>query len=147
MKTADVALDSEGFINKHLYKVTILILMIFLEKSLLEVTVNKKNRPFWSTPTGWAALGLIAAASYFLLMEHTRHFFQFLPFLILLLCPLMHVFMHGSHGKHEDNEKASSEKETFQELTDKNKAYKEGYIEGIKVGRKGKQHKESDNAR
>ncbi|WP_231907407.1 DUF2933 domain-containing protein [Colwellia sp. PAMC 20917] len=41
----------------------------------------------------------------------------------------MHVFMHGSHGKHEHHDEASSDEETpetFQALTEKNKAYKEG---------------------
>ena len=60
---------------------------------------RKKNTPgFSSTPTGWAALALIGAVSYFLFIEHKQHIFQALPYLILLLCPLMHVFMHGSHG-------------------------------------------------
>jgi hypothetical protein len=44
-------------------------------------------------------LGAIAA--YFLLTEHRAHFFGALPFLLLLACPLMHVFMHrGHHGHH-----------------------------------------------
>lgn len=56
----------------------------------------KNQHPnFWSTPTGWAALALIAAVTYFLVLEHGQHMLQFLPYLILLLCPLMHVFMHG----------------------------------------------------
>ncbi len=38
---------------------------------------------FWMTPKGLAALGLIAAASYFLLIEHRQHVWPFLPFLIL----------------------------------------------------------------
>ena len=49
------------------------------------------------------ALGLVvigAAALYFLLTEHRAHFFSALPLLILLACPLMHVFMHGGHGGH-----------------------------------------------
>ena len=25
------------------------------------------------------------------------------PYLLLLLCPLMHIFMHGSHGGHGDH--------------------------------------------
>lgn len=77
----------------------------------MEIKMRNKPPSFWSTPSGWAALGLIGAASYFLLMEHTQHFFQFLPYLILLLCPLMHVFMHGSHGKHDSHENASPEKD------------------------------------
>ena len=42
---------------------------------------------FWLTPKGLAALGLIGAATYFLLIEHRQHVWQFLPFLILLACP------------------------------------------------------------
>jgi hypothetical protein len=112
--------------------------------------MSKKHRSFWSTPTGWAALGLIAAVSYFLLVEHRRHFFQYLPFLILLLCPLMHIFMHGSHGKHENNQVASSKgdkEETFQELTDKNEAYRNGYLEGLKTARDEKEQKRNNNER
>ncbi len=58
-------------------------------------------------PTGfWRsryAIGLIffgAVAMYFLLTEHRAHFFGALPFLLLLACPLMHVFMHHGHGSH-----------------------------------------------
>lgn len=49
------------------------------------------------------AIGLIffgAVALYFLLTEHRAHFFFALPFLLLLACPLMHVFMHHGHGSH-----------------------------------------------
>ena len=58
-------------------------------------------------PTGfWRsryAIGLIvfgAIALYFLLSEHRAHLFFALPFLLLLACPLMHVFMHHGHGGH-----------------------------------------------
>jgi hypothetical protein len=44
-------------------------------------------------------LGLAAAVAW-LLFRHNAHLFQWLPFLILLACPLMHVFMHGGHGGH-----------------------------------------------
>ena len=50
---------------------------------------------FWLTPKGLSALGLIVAASYFLLIEHRQHVWQFMPFLILLACPFMHLFMHN----------------------------------------------------
>ena len=113
----------------------------------LERVMSNKPRSFWSTPSGWAALGLIGAASYFLLMEHTQHFFQFLPFLILLLCPLMHVFMHGSHGKHEHVSQEKDDPASFQEITDKNGAYRDGYIEGLKAGREEKEPKENNNER
>lgn len=40
---------------------------------------------------------LIAAAVFLLWEEHDAHILGALPYAILLLCPLMHVFMHGGH--------------------------------------------------
>lgn len=62
--------------------------------------MNDSKRSFWMTPNGLAAMGLIGAVLYFLLTEHRAHFIQALPYLILLLCPLMHFFMHRGHGGH-----------------------------------------------
>lgn len=60
---------------------------------------------FWLSMQGMAALGLIGAVTYFLLAEHREHVFTLLPYLILLACPLMHVFMHRGHhhGHREEN--------------------------------------------
>lgn len=55
---------------------------------------------FWSSRYAIGLLVMGAIAIYFLLSEHRAHFFGALPFLLLLACPLMHVFMHGGHGKH-----------------------------------------------
>mgnify|MGYP005990442003 CR=1 FL=1 len=66
--------------------------------------MSNKKASFWLSPKGLAALGLIGAASYFLLMEHREHVWQYLPFLILLACPFMHMFMHGGHDHHQSNE-------------------------------------------
>ena len=46
----------------------------------------------------WAMWALGAGALFYLLTEHRAHLFGWLPFLILLSCPLMHIFMH--HGHH-----------------------------------------------
>lgn len=49
------------------------------------------------------AIGLIffgAVSAYFLLSEHRVHFLGALPLLLLLSCPLMHIFMHHGHGSH-----------------------------------------------
>ena len=43
-------------------------------------------------------VGFILIAGFYLVTEHTAHVFGALPFLLLLACPLMHVFMHGGHG-------------------------------------------------
>jgi len=62
--------------------------------------MSDSKRNFWLMPNGLAAMALIAAVLYFLLAEHRAHFIYGLPFLILLLCPVMHIFMHKNHGGH-----------------------------------------------
>ena len=56
--------------------------------------------PFWCSRYAVGLLVFGAVAAYFLLSEHRAHFFGALPFLLLLACPLMHMFMHGGHGGH-----------------------------------------------
>jgi hypothetical protein len=52
-------------------------------------------------PTMWVLLAFLAIAGYFLIAEHRAHAIQFLPFLFLLACPLLHMFHnHGGHGGH-----------------------------------------------
>ena len=49
----------------------------------------------------WVLLAFVAIAAYFLITEHRAHLsglLYYLPFLLLLACPLMHLFMHGGHG-------------------------------------------------
>lgn len=36
-----------------------------------------------------------------LLATHTGHIVAALPYLLLMVCLLMHLFMHGSHGHHD----------------------------------------------
>jgi hypothetical protein len=40
---------------------------------------------------------LVASALFLLWEEHEAHILGVLPYAILLLCPLMHIFMHGGH--------------------------------------------------
>ena len=43
---------------------------------------------------------LLAIAAFFLLTEHRAHLLGYLPFILLLACPLLHMFHHGGHGGH-----------------------------------------------
>ncbi|NIB39736.1 DUF2933 domain-containing protein [Pseudomaricurvus alkylphenolicus] len=108
--------------------------------------MGKSNKSFWMTPQGLVALLFISFPTYLLFIEHREHIFQFLPYLILLLCPLMHIFMHGGHGHHHSTDHDSSH-DSFKEETNKNEAYRDGYIEGLKAGREERTDKEKDNAR
>ncbi len=56
---------------------------------------------FWSTRYALGLIVLGGVAAYFLLTEHLAHVIGALPYLLLLACPLMHIFMHGGHGHHK----------------------------------------------
>lgn len=59
--------------------------------------------PFWRSRFGLGWLVLAAVAGWFLWSEHRAHLLGFLPYVFLLACPLMHLFMHGGHhhGSHD----------------------------------------------
>ena len=58
---------------------------------------------FLRSRTGIVLLAFLAIATFYLVTEHTAHFFGILPYGLILLCPLMHLFMHGGHGGHGDH--------------------------------------------
>lgn len=44
-----------------------------------------------------ALAGFLVISAFFLFSEHRAHFLGFLPYLLLLLCPIFHLFMHGGN--------------------------------------------------
>jgi hypothetical protein len=56
------------------------------------------------SPTGLALIAFLAIAAFYFVTEHNVHFFGILPYALLLLCPLLHLFMHGGHGSHAGHE-------------------------------------------
>lgn len=62
----------------------------------------------------WVLIGFLAVAAYFLWTEHRAHLMGALPYLLLLACPLMHLFHHGGHGGHRGNRPPSGEPEQRQ---------------------------------
>lgn len=55
---------------------------------------------WFRSPVGLVVFTLLAIVALYLAIEHTAHVFGFLPYALLLLCPLLHLFMHGGHGGH-----------------------------------------------
>ena len=71
---------------------------------------HEKAKPFWKNPI---VIICLFAAGYWLYTYHPQHALGFLPYAILLLCPLMHIFMHGGHGhsghsNHDDHQHRDS---------------------------------------
>ena len=90
--------------------------------------MTKEKEAFQFIPKHWQTWVLIGAASYFLLIEHRQHLFQWLPYLIFALCPLMHIFMHRGHSGHGSHEQQGSHKSEESE----DEAYRRGLEEGKK---------------
>jgi len=65
-----------------------------------EPSSEDNNIRNWWTKSNLAWIGFLAIAGFFLITEHRAHLFGFLPILLLLACPLLHVFMHSGHGKY-----------------------------------------------
>ena len=57
---------------------------------------------FWRSKPGIALGMLLVIVLFYLAREHYGHMLGLLPYMILLLCPLMHVFghHHGGHSHH-----------------------------------------------
>jgi len=62
---------------------------------------------FLTSPSGLVLIGFLAIAGVYLWMEHRAHLLGVLVWLPLLLCPLMHFFMHHSHGGHSGHDTSS----------------------------------------
>lgn len=80
-----------------------------------------KEKSWWFSFSGVITIIFIVLLGYYLLTEHRTHVAQFLStyslLFIILLCPLMHLFMHGKHHghkgdhhRHKEDDKISSEK-------------------------------------
>lgn len=64
-------------------------------RSMRSADPAPKVRRSVSTIVLCAFLGI---AAFFLWTEHRAHLLGALPYLLLLACPLLHVFMHRGHG-------------------------------------------------
>lgn len=63
-------------------------------------TSNQSAAGFWRSRSGLALIAFLAVGVFYLYVEHRAHLYGALPYLLLLACPLLHVFMHRGHGKH-----------------------------------------------
>ena len=58
---------------------------------------SHSSEPARPSRAGLAFTGFLIAAAFFLVTEHRAHLYGIWPYLLFLLCPLMHVFMHHGH--------------------------------------------------
>jgi hypothetical protein len=63
----------------------------------LEMPMNALNG-FLGSRSGFAVTLVVAALGVYMLATHTGHALAALPYLLLLACPLMHLFGHRHHS-------------------------------------------------
>ena len=64
----------------------------------------------WATSwIGIASCVALAALAFLIVRDHAAHLLGAVPYLLLLACPLMHVFMHRGHGHHQHNQEERKE--------------------------------------
>jgi hypothetical protein len=74
---------------------------------------HEKREGFFGSRWNVVLIGFALVAGFFLITEHTAHFFGALPYLLLLACPLMHLFgHHGHHGHGADRTDGSGDKKS-----------------------------------
>ena len=61
---------------------------------------SNANREPARLPMWLGLCPFLAIAGFFLWEEHRAHLLGALPYVLLLLCPVIHLFMHRGHGGH-----------------------------------------------
>jgi hypothetical protein len=61
---------------------------------------NSKPAGFWRSKTAIGLIIFLVIGAFLLMSEHRAHVLGILPYLLILACPLLHIFMHGGHGQH-----------------------------------------------
>ena len=64
---------------------------------------HAEHQSFWRSKAAMVMIGFGIVGGFFLASEHRAHLYGWLPFLFILACPLMHIFMHHGHGGHGDH--------------------------------------------
>ena len=82
---------------------------------IVELPQETRGRSFFTSRAFLVSLGFLVMAAVLLLSEHRAHFLGALPFLFVLACPLLHLFMHGGHGAHGGGRRANPAEESGHE--------------------------------
>ncbi len=72
---------------------------LIIMNAFQKININK----LFGSRTRMVFVTFLAVSAFFLVTEHTAHVFGLLPYMLLLLCPFLHLFMHGDHGSHASN--------------------------------------------
>lgn len=63
--------------------------------------IHNGIRDWLLSRTGIATMGAVSVLAFLIYTGHSAHLLGALPYLLILSCPLMHIFMHGGHHHHD----------------------------------------------
>lgn len=74
------------------------------------------NQSWLFSRTGIVTICVLAILGFLIYEGHGAHLLGLAPYLLLLVCPLMHIFMHGGHHHHhhEEHNPAETDKQDTQ---------------------------------
>jgi hypothetical protein len=72
------------------------------------MNTQHESQQHGNSRAGLVLLAFLAIGAFFLLTEHRAHLLGLLPWLLLLVCPLLHLFMHRGHGGHGEDEEGKT---------------------------------------
>jgi hypothetical protein len=64
---------------------------------------SREHENWFFSRTAIATVVALAVIGFLIYTGHSAHLLGFLPYLLILSCPLMHIFMHGGHHGHRHN--------------------------------------------
>ncbi len=70
----------------------------------------------------------LVIAGFYLITEHTAHIFGALAYGLLLLCPLLHLFMHGDHAGHSPQSQRKSQSDSPQNPSESRSDHTKGHV-------------------
>ena len=72
---------------------------------------NGNGQSWLFSRTGIATCVALAVLGFLIYEGHGAHLLGYAPFLLILACPLMHIFMHGGHGGHGGHQHGGEEED------------------------------------
>ncbi len=71
-------------------------------------------RDWLCSRTGIATLVAVAVLGFLIYEGHGMHLLGLLPYLLILSCPLIHIFMHGWHHHHSGDDERKRKRKDHQ---------------------------------
>jgi hypothetical protein len=70
---------------------------------------DRPGGSFLGSRAGIVLIAFLVIVGYLLTTEHRAHTLGALLWLLILACPLLHIFMHGGHGSHAGHDHGATD--------------------------------------